>query len=176
VLRAVPLTRSEANAFITMKHRHHGRVTSHRFIVGAELDGDLVGCAVVECPNAPRLQDPRVAEVTRLCTDGTKNVCSLLYAKCSRLARECGFRRLITYTLESETGVSLRASGWVLEAVTRGGTRDRRGRRRTDKAPTSPKKRWAPKWCALPEFQCPPTCGCGFCIADRAEQSGKAVA
>jgi hypothetical protein len=149
MLRAIPLTRDEANRFIVAKHRHHGRVTSHRFIVGAELDGELVGCAVVECPNAPRLQDSRVAEVTRLCTDGTKNVCSLLYAKCSKLAREWGFKRIITYILDTETGVSLRASGWVFEANTRGGTRHRPSRPRTDKSSTQPKQRWAPSWCAV---------------------------
>lgn len=152
-LRAVPLTRAEANAFIAAHHRHHGRVTSHRFIVGAELDGVLVGCAVIECPNAPALQDSRVAEVTRLCSDGSRNVCSLLYSRASRVARELGFDRLITYTLESEPGTSLLASGWVLECLTRGGTRDRPSRRRTDKAPTCRKKRWAPSWCAtVPPF------------------------
>lgn len=115
VLISIPLTRAEANVFILAYHRHHGRVTSHRFIVGAELDGKLVGCAVVECPNAPRLQDSRTAEITRLCTNGTRNVCSMLYAKCSRIARDWGFKRIITYTLESESGVSLRAAGWICE-------------------------------------------------------------
>ena len=150
-LRAVPLTREEANAFIIANHRHHGRVTSHRFIVGAERDGELVGCAVVECPNAPRWNGGRLAEVTRLCADGSKNVCSLLYAKCSRLAREWGFERLVTYILLEEPGTSLVASGWVLEDVTAGGTRNRPSRPRVDKSPTCPKQRWAPLWCAKPE-------------------------
>jgi hypothetical protein len=49
-------------------------------------------------------QDGFTAEVTRLATDGTKNVCSLLYAACWRAARALGYRKLITYILASEPG------------------------------------------------------------------------
>ena len=150
-LVAVPLTRDEANEFIVAKHRHHGRVTSHRFIVGAEQAGELVGCAVVECANAPRWAGSALGEVTRLCSDGSRNVCSFLYGKCSRLALEWGFHRLFTYILLKDPGTSLKGCGWLLETVTKGGSRDRKARPRTDKSDTGPKQRWAPTWCAWPD-------------------------
>lgn len=147
-MRAVPLTRDQANAYIVAHHRHHGRVTGHRFIVGA-ADGDrLVGVAVVGRPRARLLDQANEAEVTRLCTDGSKNVCSFLYSRCSRVARELGFAKLYTYTLESEPGGSLRASGWIMEKRVRGESQDRPSRRRVDKSPTAPKLRWCPAWCA----------------------------
>lgn len=58
------------------------------------------------------LDDGYTLEVTRLCTDGTKNACSFLYAAVWRAARAMGYRKAITYILESESGVSLRAAGW----------------------------------------------------------------
>lgn len=95
--RPVPLTRDEANAFIVAHHRHHGRVTGHRFIVGAERDGVLVGCAVAGRAVARALDQKRTVEINRVATDGTRNTCSLLYGTCARVARDLGFRCCFTY-------------------------------------------------------------------------------
>ncbi len=44
-----------------------------------------------------------------------KNVCSFLYGAAARAAAAMGYNRIITYTLDSENGASLRASGWICQ-------------------------------------------------------------
>jgi hypothetical protein len=148
--RLVPvcLTRDQANEFIVANHRHHGRVTGHRFIVGALSNGQLVGVAVAGRPRARRIEQYQNVEVSRLCASECPNVCSFLYGKCSRVARELGFWTCFTAILERESGGSLKASGWVPCYLTRGGTQDRPSRRRVDKSSIEPKQIWAPSWCA----------------------------
>lgn len=146
-LVARPMTRSEANAYIVAHHRHHGRVTGHRYIIGAERDGLLVGVAVAGRPRARRIDQYRHLEISRLCTAGSENVCSFLYAKAARIARELGFASVFTAILESETGKSLRGAGWAYAYTTKGGSQDRPSRRRVDRSPTEPKQIWAPVWC-----------------------------
>lgn len=133
----------QANAYIEANHRHHGRVAGLKFAIGAKVDGELVGVAVVGRPVARKLDDGFTCEVTRLCTDGTPNACSFLYSAAWRVAREMGYRRIFTYTLASEPGTSLRAVGWRRDAETAGGSWSRPSRRRTDKHPIEPKVRWA---------------------------------
>jgi len=76
----VPLTLAAANDFVAAHHRHHRPVVGHRFSIGAQDGGVLVGAAIVGRPVARHLDDGFTAEVTRLVTDGTKNACSMLYA------------------------------------------------------------------------------------------------
>jgi hypothetical protein len=88
-------------------------------------------------------QDGFTAEVTRLCVlDQQKNAASMLYAACWRAARALGFRRLITYTLATESGVSLKAAGWVVLGQAGGGTWSRQGRPRVDTHPIGQKLLW----------------------------------
>lgn len=142
-LELVPMTRDEAGAFIVQHHRHHGRPAGHCFAIGAARDGRVVGVAMVGRPVARALQDGWTAEVTRLCVlDEQRNACSFLYGACWRAARAIGYRRLITYTLPSEGGASLRAAGWTLIGEAGGGSWSRRERPRVDKHPTQVKLRW----------------------------------
>lgn len=93
-------------------HRHNLPTVGGKFAVGAADDeGKLVGVAVAGRPVARRLDDGVTLEVLRVCTDGTANACSFLYARCAKIARLMGYERVITYTLASEGGVSLRAVG-----------------------------------------------------------------
>ena len=101
-------------------------------------------------PVARGCNPEEVAEVTRLCTDGTRNACSILYAACARAAEAMGYVRIQTYILDSEPGTSLKAAGWRLDGHTKGGqwdhTSERQlnldgGTRRSDQ-PTNPKARW----------------------------------
>jgi hypothetical protein len=147
LLTARPMTRDQANAYIKDHHRHHGRVAGHRFISGAELGGELVGVAVGGRPRARMVEQYRHVEVSRLCAAGERNVCSFLYSRCARVAREMGFASIFTAILESETGGSLLASGWLYAYTTRGGSQNRPARPRVDKSPTEPKQVWAPAWC-----------------------------
>lgn len=121
MLKAIPLTRKQANEFVEKMHRHHKPSQGDKFRVGAMLDGVLVGVAQVGHPLARHLCDGKTVEVIRLCTDGTKNVCTFLYSRCARAAQELGYKKIITYILESESGVSLRAAGWHLENPSCGG-------------------------------------------------------
>ena len=120
-MNAVPLTLTEANQFIEKYHRHHHKVPRDKFRVGCEVGGKLVGVATVGQPLARLLCDGYTLEVTRLCTDGTKGVCSFLYSRCARIAKEMGYHKIITYILETEDGTSLKASGWHCEVEKCGG-------------------------------------------------------
>ena len=106
----------EANAFIKAFHRRHGRVQGHRFSIGAVADGKLVGVVIVGRPVGGQHQTDWT-EVTRLCSDGTKNVCSFLYSAAARASDSLGFRRIQTYILADEIGASLKASGWAFERL-----------------------------------------------------------
>lgn len=110
----------EANAFVATWHRHHQPVVGHLFSVGASLDGKIVGVAIVGRPVSRRRDDGVTAEVTRLCTDGTKNACSFLYGAAARASFALGFKRIGTYILASEPGTSLTAAGWRLIGETPG--------------------------------------------------------
>ena len=86
--------------------------------------------------------DGATLEVTRLCTDGTKNACSMLYAAAWRAARAMGYKRIGTYILDSEVGTSLAAAGWRLVHKTSGDTWSRTSRPREDKHPLGVKQLW----------------------------------
>lgn len=146
LLTVVPIELREANEFIAAVHRHHAPVVGHRFSIGAvDESGLLRGVCVVGRPVARLAGHPReVAEVTRLATDGTYNACSILYAAAARACKAMGFRRIQTYTLPSEGGASLRASGWVCEGEAGGGQwKHTDGRPRRTDQPTEAKARWA---------------------------------
>jgi hypothetical protein len=142
-LELVPLTQREAFAFVERHHRHHRPPVGHLFAIGAAKGDEIVGVAVVGRPVSRMLQrDPYTAEVTRLCTDGTRNACSFLYGAAWRAARAIGYRRLVTYTLAEEGGASLCGAGWRVVAETAGGSWDRPSRPRVDMHPLQGKLRW----------------------------------
>ncbi len=131
---------ADANAFVAEHHRHHKPVVGHLFSLGAVLDGKLVGVAIVGRPVARMRDDGLTAEVTRLCTDGTRNACSFLYGASARAAFALGFQRIGTYILASETGGTLSAAGWRMIGETKGGSWSRPSRNRSDKHSIQPKK------------------------------------
>ena len=112
MLTLVPLPLKEANAFVAAHHRHHKPVAGHKFSLGCVKDGQLVGVAIVGRPVSRYLDDGMTLEVNRLCSTGEKNVCSFLYGAAARAAWTLGYRKIITYTLDSEPGTTLRATGW----------------------------------------------------------------
>ena len=142
MIQAIPLELKTASNFVQELHRHHQPVIRDKYRVGAAKDGKLVGVVQVGRPVARMLDDGKTLEVVRLCTDGTHDVCSFLYSRAARIAKELGYKKIITYILESEDGTSLKASGWKKVATTNGGSWDRPSRARTQKAPTCPKQRW----------------------------------
>ena len=112
MLALIPVSLAEANAFVALYHRHHKPVTGHKFSIGCMTDGRLVGVAIVGRPVSRYLDNGNTLEVNRLCTDGTKNACSMLYGAAWRAAKAMGYKKIITYTLDTESGISLKAAGW----------------------------------------------------------------
>ena len=115
MLKLVPISLKEANAFVGEYHRHHKPVAGHKFSLGCTLKGQLVGVAIVGRPVSRYLDEGMTLEVNRLCSTGEKNVCSFLYGAAARAAKALGYQRIITYTLDTEPGISLRASGCWLD-------------------------------------------------------------
>ena len=142
----VPVSLKDANAFVAEHHRHHKPITGHKFSLGCMQDGRLVGVAIVGRPVSRYLDDGMTLEVNRLCTTGEKNVCSFLYGAAARAARALGYGKIITYTLDTEPGTSLRAAGWFC-AGPAGGVRWT-GQRRpaADLCPPQRKLRYEKLW------------------------------
>lgn len=115
-LEVIPVTLRVANAFVEQHHRHHDPATGHKFSIGVTANGKLVGVAIAGRPVAGALDDGRTLEVCRTCTDGTPNANSCLYGAVWRVAMAMGYLQAITYTQEGESGASLRAAGWVVDA------------------------------------------------------------
>ena len=142
-MKIVPMELKEANKFIGDLHRHHKPVQGHRFSIGVEKDGKIVGVACIGRPVARLTNAKEVLEVTRLCTDGTRNACSALYSASARIGKEMGYKKIQTFILETEPGVSLKASGWVYDGWSQGGQwKHTDGKQRRTDQPTCPKHRY----------------------------------
>jgi len=148
-----PITRDECDAYIAAHHRHHrppvGALWRHAVHDAA---GHIVGVAVVGRPVARALDDGLTVEVTRVCTDGTPNACSMLYGAARRAADAKGYRRGLTYILSSEErasgAASLRAAGLRRLWDVTGRSWDCESRPRADKHPTEDKVAYG--WGAWP--------------------------
>ena len=112
MLSLVPVSLKDANAFVAAHHRHHKPTRGHKFSIGCAAEGRLVGVAIMGRPVSRYLDNGLTLEVTRLCTTDEKNACSMLYAAAARAAKAMGYHKIITYTLDTEPGCSLRAAGW----------------------------------------------------------------
>jgi hypothetical protein len=141
-LTIVPLTLGEANAYVECHHRHSNPTVGHKFSLGAALGAEVVGVAIVGRPVARPMDDGWTLEVLRVCSTGERNVCSFLYGACWRAARTLGYRKLITYTLKTEPGSSLRAAGWRVVGEVTARSWDVPSRPRVDKHPLQERLRW----------------------------------
>jgi len=143
-----PITIKEACVYVDAHHRHHRAPQGALFAVAvstvdAEGNATNGGVALVGRPVSRHEQaDSWTAEVIRVATDGTKYACSALYGACWRAARAIGYQRLITYTLQAESGTSLRGAGWTQIAECKGGSWSRKDRPRIDTHPTQGKFKW----------------------------------
>ena len=152
-----PMHLKEANEIVKAIHRHHGPVVGYKFALGLSIPGSdydvyipemietpgTVGVAICGRPVARKLDNGRTLEVLRLAVlPGVQNACSALYGACARVAKEMGYLRIVTYTLETETGVSLKASGWKRDGETPGKSWSVPSRPRIDKHPICKKIRW----------------------------------
>lgn len=152
-----PISYEEACQFIRTWHRHHLPPTGWKFGVAVNDGVSVVGVATVGRPVARHLDDGWTLEINRCCVcpdwaerariaaaNGERlgNPASMLYGACWRAAKALGYRRLISYVLASESGVSLKASGWREVGKSGGGEWGRGSRPRVNKAPTCQKTLW----------------------------------
>lgn len=143
MLKIRPIDYKTAAQYVDDNHRHHSRPVGHKFSISCWDNDRLCAVAMVGRPVSRHLDDGNTLEVNRLCTDGTKNACSMLYASAWRAAKAMGYTKIITYVLASEPGTSLRAAGWICEGEA-GGKRwtGKRSGRKPD-WPEEKKTRWA---------------------------------
>ncbi len=141
-LAITPITLGEARVWVDKEHRHHRAPVGGLFAIAVSED-EVVGVAIVGRPVSRHLDDTWTVEITRVAVlDGHSNACSMLYGACWRAARAMGYRRAITYTLQSERGTSVKAAGWKCVGETKGGSWSVPSRPRVDKHPLEPKFRW----------------------------------
>lgn len=108
-----PIHLKQANDFVKQYHRHNIPTVGGKFAISAKENGEIVGVAICGRPVARKLDDGEALEIYRCCCkNGTKNACSMLYGACCRIAKNMGYKTVITYTLETENGASLKASGF----------------------------------------------------------------
>lgn len=132
-LTIVPISLEEANAFVAITHRTHDPVVGHKFSIAvADDEARIRGIAIVGRPVARGNDDGWTMEITRCCTDGARNACSMLYRAAWRASRAMGYRRVITYTKPEEGGASLRGAGFTLVGERGGGNWNTPARPRID--------------------------------------------
>jgi hypothetical protein len=143
-LSVIPMELKDANAFVDKFHRHHHHVQGHRFSIGCiDEIGEIHGVAIVGRPVARKVNPKTVLEVTRLCTDGTKNACSFLYSASARVGKALGYGKIQTYILETEPGSSLLAANWHFGSMVIGSAwRHTDGKPRANDHPLCDKQRW----------------------------------
>jgi len=118
-LEVVACTVAKAQRAVTAWHRHHGPVPpGYAFWALACVvpSGRVCGVAIVGRPTNRNSDTGYIVEVLRIATDGTPNACSALLGACGRVAKAAGVAKIITYTLDSESGASLKGAGWTMEA------------------------------------------------------------
>lgn len=125
---AVPMSLREANDFVSAYHRHSGRTSRDggKFAIGVSTGDELVGVAIVGNPISATYMDGFTAEVLRVCVSpaAPKGANSFLYGCCWRAWRAMGGKRIVTYTLTTESGASLRGAGWEVLHATKDGHND----------------------------------------------------
>jgi len=144
------VTRDEARQFVRDHHRHSPKPPAGWRWGHAIWNGpELIAVAMVGRPVARLTDAAKVVEVTRLCvrsglaSNVAWNACSMLYGAAGREAKRRGFERVQTFTIAGEeSGTSLKAAGWIIDRVNRGGSWSRKGRARSTGNSTAAKARW----------------------------------
>lgn len=143
MLSIKPIHLDEAKEYIKQYHRHNIPPVGGKFAVSCYDGGRLCGVAMCGRPTARRSNNGVTLEIYRNCTDGTKNACSKLYGACTRIAKAMGYKRIITYTLQSENGASLRAANFIYEGEAGGVEWTGERKRNYYVSPDEMKNRWA---------------------------------
>lgn len=137
----IPISLKQANEYVTAYHRHHKAVRGCKFCIALKNENEIVGVAICGRPVSRHYDNGTTLEINRLCTNGYKNACSRLYGACVRIAKEMGYKKVITYILKSENGASLKASNFICEGES-GGKIWTGSRCRDNGVPKEMKQRW----------------------------------
>jgi hypothetical protein len=142
-----PILLKEAQSFVNEYHRHNVSPQGHKFSIGLNDGEKIIGVVMVGRPIARHNDDGWTLEVVRCCVlEGYKDACSMLYAAAWRVTRNLGYNRLITYTLTSEPGTSLKAAGYKIigqtKARPKGWDTPSRPRIKAERYPTEQKTIW----------------------------------
>ena len=141
-LKIKPIHLKAASEFVKQFHRHNIPPVGGKFAVACYDGNRLCGVAICGRPVSRYLDDGETLEIYRNCTDGTRNACSKLYGACVRIAREMGYSKVITYTLEHETGASLKASNFIFDGLAGGTSWTGKRKRNYFVSPSEMKNRW----------------------------------
>lgn len=137
-----PINLKTANEYVTKYHRHHNGTVGCKFAIGLYEAEKLIGVAICGRPVSRYLDNGDICEINRLCTQGGENACSMLYGACCRIAKDMGYKKIITYILKSESGITLRASNFICEGEA-GGTHWTGKRNKGQNIPPEIKTRWS---------------------------------
>ena len=140
-MKIVPVTFKYAKEFVSNYHRHNPNVVGCKFAIACIEGNVMIGVAICGRPVSRYLDDGKTLEINRVCTNGAANACSMLYGACCRIAKEMGYERVITYTLQSETGASVKASNFICDGEA-GGTHWTGKRDKGQNIPNEMKVRW----------------------------------
>ncbi len=141
-----PISVKAARKWIAQTHRHLPQVQGGLWAVQLLDDGEIVGVALVGHPARVWMADHVLCVLRVAVCEGVPNGCSKLLGACSRAARALGASDLVTYTLPTEPGTSLRAAGYVFAGMTDGGDHGRASRPRQAALFPQPKQRWLAPW------------------------------
>jgi len=118
-VRIVPITLKKANSYVKLWHRHCKPTNRNggKFAIALEHVGEIIGVAIVGRPTARLLQhgnQPFPGELLRLAVapDAPKGSGSKLYSRAKRIWQLMGGTVLHTYTLDRESGATMRAVGF----------------------------------------------------------------
>ena len=101
-----PIRYKKACDFIWQHLHQHVPEQGWKFGIAVNDGEKIVGVITVGKPVARYKDDGWTLEVTHCCTDGTKNVRYKLYESALKATKAMGYKRLITYTLISESGAA----------------------------------------------------------------------
>jgi hypothetical protein len=117
---------AEVKQFVRLWHRHNKPPVGFKVLIGAYNGTELIGVGILGRPINRILQDRGYLEVTRVCIKPCHphglewNACSMLYGRLCREAKKRGAKKVCTYVLTSESGISVRAAGFEQVKFVRG--------------------------------------------------------
>lgn len=123
----VPCTGRSALRWIAEHHRHLPKLQGALFAAAVEHGGQIVGVGTAGNP-ARKWQGTARFVITRVATlpvgllenGHAAPYCTMLYAALCRAGAALGYREAWTYTLEHESGTSLRAAGFEFQGWSEG--------------------------------------------------------